>query len=443
MARFYLARVVLSLFQARYLLAQRLRNGTTVVHPLLNWSKCTLAGGCSLVNGSVVNSQPWYHFVSNGAPCWENHVWNSTFCPDAQTCYENCTIRGADYAKIFGITSSNDAVMMKFFTQSSEVNIGNSVILLDPVSSQATPTNHYQIFYPLNMELSFDVDASQLPCGLASSLSFKEISADGGISEDPLNKAGAGWGTGNCDGRCSTDRLFIHGLPNVGNTIGACCNEFRIWHGNAVSQTMVAHPCLSPGLSTCIAKSAGGQCVNTDCDLTGCEFNPFREASPGFYGVGPAFRLDTSRKFTVRTQFITNSSTGALSSIRRFHIQNGTILQTPISHFTGMTEFSDRNCNEQKVVFEEPNLFASLGGLTTLGKAFERGMVLEMSIDEDQTDNMLQLDSTFPPHANPQLPGVRRSLCGKNTGFPADVETNNRTAQVVFSNIKFGPIGSL
>jgi cellulose 1,4-beta-cellobiosidase len=177
--------------------------------------------------------------------------------------------------------------------------------------------------------------------------------------------------------------------------------------------------------------------------LTGCEFNPFREASPGFYGVGPAFRLDTSRKFTVRTQFITNSSTGALSSIRRFHIQNGTKLQNPISHFTGMTEFSDRNCNEQKVVFGEPNLFASLGGLTTLGKAFERGMVLEMSIDEDQTDNMLQLDSTFPPHANPQLPGVRRSLCGKNTGFPADVETNNRTVQVVFSNIKFGPIGSL
>jgi cellulose 1,4-beta-cellobiosidase len=114
-----------------------------------------------------------------------------------------------------------------------------------------------------------------------------------------------------------------------------------------------------------------------------------------------------------------------------------------MSHFTGMTEFSDRHCNEQKDVFGETNLFASLGGLTTLGKAFERGMVLEMSIDEDRTDNMLRLDSNFPPHANLQLPGVRRGLCGTNTGFPADVETNNRTAQVVFSNIKFGPIGSL
>lgn len=129
--------------------------------------------------------------------------------------------------EIFGITSSSNEVMMKFFTQSSEANIGNSVILLDPVSSQATPTNHYQIFFPLNMELSFDVDASQLPCGLASSLSFKEISADGGISEDPLNKAGAGWGTGNCDGRCSTDRPFVHGLVWTNHYLIHFSNSFQ------------------------------------------------------------------------------------------------------------------------------------------------------------------------------------------------------------------------
>jgi cellulose 1,4-beta-cellobiosidase len=101
---------------------------------------------------------------------------------------------------------------MKFFTQSSVVSIGNSVLLLDTASTQSAPTNHYQIFFPLNMELSFDVDVSQLPCGLASSLSFKEISADGGISKDPPNNVGAGWGTGNCDGKCSTDRQFIRGL---------------------------------------------------------------------------------------------------------------------------------------------------------------------------------------------------------------------------------------
>ncbi|KAJ7436076.1 cellulase CEL7A [Mycena galericulata] len=426
MARLYLAWLVLSLFQAQYLLAQRLNgSGALQTHPTLTWSQCTVAGACSLVNGSIAetNGMNWFSCPS-GIDCWEDHVWNSAVCPDAETCYNNCSAHSStDYAGIYGITTSGDAVTMRFFTQSSVVNIGNSVLLLNPTSTQAAFTNEYQIFFPLNMELSFDVDVSQLPCGLASSLSFKEISADGGVSLDPSNKAGPGWGTGNCDGRCSTDRQFIHGLPNVGNTLGACCNEFRLWHGNTVSETMVAHPCVSPGLTTCTAASVGGPCANPQCDVTGCDINPFREGTPGFYGVGPTFGLDTGSKFTVVTQFVTNTntSTGALSSIRRLYIQDGTILPNPTSEIPGVTstnEFTDEHCNEQKTAFGEPNVFASLGGLTTLGNAFQRGM------------------------ANPQMPGVVRGSCGTDTGAPVDVESNDRGAQVVFSNIKFGPIGS-
>ncbi|KAJ6524001.1 cellulose 1,4-beta-cellobiosidase precursor [Mycena capillaripes] len=442
MARFSLAWLVFSLFQARYLLAQRL-NGSSAfqIHPSLTWSLCVAAGDCSPVSASIVetNGMNWY-IGGSGTNCWEDHVWDSTICPHAQTCYDACIEHpNVDYAGIYGITTSGDAVAMKFFTQSSILNIGNSVLLLDPASTQGAPkTNKYQIFFPLNMELSFDVDVSQLPCGLASSLSFKEISADGGFSQDPLNQAGAGWGTGNCDGRCSTDRQFIHGLPNVGNTLGACCNEFRLWQGSAVSETMVAHPCVSSGLTTCTAAS---------CDVTGCEFNPFREGNRTFYGGGPTFSLDTSRSFTVVTQFITssNSPTGALSSIRRLYIQDGTILPNPTSMIPGISptnEFTDEHCNEQKPVFEEPDVFASLGGLSTLGKAFQRGMILEMGIDEDRVDHMLWLDSSFPPGANPQVPGVIRGPCGTATGAPEDVEANDRGAQVVFSNIKYGPIGS-
>jgi cellulose 1,4-beta-cellobiosidase len=182
--------------------------------------------------------------------------------------------------------------------------------------------------------------------------------------------------------------------------------------------------------------------------VTGCEFNPFREGAPAsFYGVGPTFALDTSRKFTVVTQFITNSNSSAvaLTSIRRFYIQDGRTLPNPLPGIAGITqtdEFTDKHCAEQKVAFGESNVFANLGGLATLGSAFQREMVLEMSIDEDRVDNMLWLDSTFPPGADPQKPGVRRGLCGTDTGVPADVENNNRSAQVVFSNIKFGPIGS-
>jgi cellulose 1,4-beta-cellobiosidase len=182
--------------------------------------------------------------------------------------------------------------------------------------------------------------------------------------------------------------------------------------------------------------------------VTGCSFNPFREGTPAsFYGVGPTFAVDTSRKFTVVTQFITDthSSTGALTSIRRFYIQEGTTLPNPLPWIAGITqtdEFTDKHCAEQKVAFGESNVFANLGGLATLGRAFQRGVVLEMSIDEDRVDHMLWLDSTFPPGADPQKPGVSRGLCGTDTGVPADVEMNNRGAQVVFSNIKFGPIGS-
>jgi cellulose 1,4-beta-cellobiosidase len=233
--------------------------------------------------------------------------------------------------------------------------------------------------------------------------------------------------------------------------LGACCNEFRLWHGNAVSETMVAHPCSAAGLTTCPAVSLGGQCETTPgtpCDVTGCEFNPFREGAPvSFYGVGPTFALDTSRKFTVVTQFITNTntSTGTLTSIRRFYIQDGTTIPNPTSQIAGITktdEFTDEHCTQQKVVFGETNTFARLGGLATLGRAFQRGMVLEMGIDEDRVDHMLWLDSSFPLTASPQTPGVTRGPCGTDTGVPADVEKNDRGAQVVFSNIKFGPIGS-
>ncbi|KAJ7194991.1 cellobiohydrolase precursor [Mycena pura] len=451
MARFYIAPLVLCLFQAGHLLGQRL-NGSTAVqtHPSLTWLQCAPGDSCRVVNASITetNALSWYDWFGNdGIHCWEDHVWNGTICPNVQECYDNCGVHPVtDYAELFGITTSTDAVTMRFFTQSNVLNIGNSVLLLDPTSTQTAPTNKYQIFFPLNMEFSFDVDVSQLPCGLASSLSFKEISADGGISEDPLNKVGAGWGTGNCDGRCSTDRQFIHGLPNVGNMLGACCNEFRLWHGNAVSETMVAHPCSAPGLTTCTAALSGGQCANPSCDVTGCSFNPFREGIPAnFYGVGPTFAIDTSKKFTVVTQFITdsNSAAGALTTIRRFYIQGGIIIPNPSPRIAGITptdEFTDKHCAEQKVAFGESNVFDSLGGLATLGSAFQRGMVLEMSIDEDRVDHMLWLDSTFPPGADPQLPGVIRGLCGTDTGAPVDVETNDRGAQVVFSNIKFGPI---
>jgi cellulose 1,4-beta-cellobiosidase len=99
MASFYLARVVLSLFQARYLLAQRLDGSNAVeMHPPLTWSQCALAGSCSLVNAFIVetNEAPWFDDDS-GTHCWVDHVWNSTICPNAQTCYDHCSMHATNY----------------------------------------------------------------------------------------------------------------------------------------------------------------------------------------------------------------------------------------------------------------------------------------------------------------------------------------------------------
>ena len=61
----------------------------------------------------------------------------------------------------------------------------------------------YKMFHLKNREFAFDVDVSNLPCGLNGALYFVEMDQDGGLSEYATNKAGAKYGTGYCDVRMS------------------------------------------------------------------------------------------------------------------------------------------------------------------------------------------------------------------------------------------------
>lgn len=54
--------------------------------------------------------------------------------------------------------------------------------------------------------------------------------------------------------------------------------------------------------------------------------------------------------------------------------------------------------------------------------------------------NMLWLDSTYP--ANSSKRGRKRGSCSTSSGLPSDVENSVPDSTVVFSNIRFGPIGS-
>lgn len=222
-----------------------------------------------------------------------------------------------------------------------------------------------------------------------------------------------------------------------------------IWEANLNAAVYTPHVCTSSGQTRC----SGTQCVDDDtdkysgiCDKDGCDFNSYRMGDTSF--LGPGKTVDTKSKFTVVTQFITsdNSTTGALTEIRRIYVQNGKVIQNSVvkgpSGIDPVNSITDNYCKQQKMAFGETNDFATKGGLAAMGKALASGMVLAMSIRDDHAANMLWLDSTYPLTKPATDPGVARGPCGTGTGKPADLEVVGAPSLVTFSNIKFGPIGS-
>ena len=178
------------------------------------------------------------------------------------------------------------------------------------------------------------------------------------------------------------------------------------------------------------------------CDPDGCDFNSYRQGDKTFYGKG--MTVDTSSKFTVVTQFITEdgSTTGTLSEIKRFYVQNGVVIpnsESTISGTSGNSITSDY-CTAQKTAFGDTDDFTKHGGLAQMGKALANGMALVMSVWDDHAVNMLWLDSTYPTDGS--SPGSFRGSCATTSGVPADVEAQSPNSSVTYSNIKVGPIGS-
>lgn len=75
-----------------------------------------------------------------------------------------------------------------------------------------------------------------------------------------------------------------------------------------------------------------------------------------------------------------------------------------------------------------------------MGEALSAGMVLVMSLWDDYYADMLWLDSTYPVGSTAE--GAARGTCATTSGVPASVEASAASANVIFSNIKFGPINS-
>jgi cellulose 1,4-beta-cellobiosidase len=447
------ALISLSLLAVGY--AQQVGTNTAEVHPSLSWSQCTAAGSCTTVSGSVVldSNWRWLHTTSGFTNCYTGNTWDATLCPDAATCAQNCALDGADYSGTYGITTSGNAITHKFVTTSANKNIGSRVYLLENEST-------YQMFQLLNHEFTFDVDVSNLPCGLNGALYFTQMDADGGMAKYSTNKAGAKYGTGYCDAQCPQDIKFINGQanvvgwegsssdPNAGTgQFGSCCSEMDIWEANINAAAYTPHPCSTDGQFRCEGTECGAGDSRYDgvCDKDGCDFNSFRMGNESFLGEGDI--VDTSSKFTVVTQFITDdgTDTGTLTEIRRIYVQNGKVIQNSAVNIDGIdpvNSITDDFCAQQKTAFGDTNEFAAQGGMSAFSTKLQAGMVLTMSIWDDHAAEMLWLDSDYPTDASTSKPGVSRGPCATSSGVPADVEAASPNASVTYSNIKFGPLNS-
>ncbi|KAG7150321.1 putative exoglucanase type C like protein [Verticillium longisporum] len=417
--------------------AQQACTSQAETHPPLTWQKCTGTGGSSCTNvlGSVVldSNWRWTHTVSGYTNCYDGNKWTAscgtdgTTCAqqccvdgadyantygwtascgtDGTTCAQQCCVDGADYANTYGVTTSGNALTLKFVTKHQYgTNIGSRVYLMENDTK-------YQAFNLLGNEFTFDVDVSKTGCGLNGALYFVSMDLDGGVSKYSTNKAGAKYGTGYCDSQCPRDVKFIGGVANVAGwvpaaddpnsgvgNLGACCAEMDIWEANKISTAYTPHPCQNNAYHTCQGDKCGGTYsadrYGGDCDPDGCDFNSYRQGDKSFYGEGTGFKLNTAQKLTVVTQFLrSGGSTGDLSEIKRFYVQNGVVFANSQSTVAGNpgNSLTPAFCKAQKTAFGDQNIFDQRGGFT-------------------QTS-----DAVSKPMAN---------------------------AMVQFSNIKFGPIGS-
>ena len=73
------------------------------------------------------------------------------------------------------------------------------------------------------------------------------------------------------------------------------------------------------------------------CDKDGCDYNHWRQGDREYFGPGSNFAVDSSKKMTVVTQFITDdgTDTGELVEMRRLYVQDGKIIENSVTNQPG------------------------------------------------------------------------------------------------------------
>jgi cellulose 1,4-beta-cellobiosidase len=439
---------------------------------------CTTALGCAFLKTDAVldANWRWTHKLgctnSSECNCYLGNEWINATCTGVDECSKICGVDGEDvkgYKEKYGVSADGQGAMNITFVTNYDTeagngtNVGSRMFLLED-------TTTYKTFKLLNKEFSFTVDGSKLPCGLNAAVYFVEMDPDGGMKNYPDNKAGAEYGVGYCDAQCPHDLKWIGGEANLINwnpssedptggtgKFGTCCAELDIWEANTVSTQMTVHACSTEGYHPCEGIECGD---NPDhrfdgvCDKNGCDANPYRQGDHDFYGPGPAFTLDSLQPMTVVTQFITDdgTDTGKLTEMRRFYIQNNKTIYPPNPEYTpagkNYTAISDEMCEFQMTNFSDRfDVFKAKGGIAGMGEAMARGMQLVLSLWDDHEVGMIWLDAKDPPPKewpDPTVPpaGALRGTCNQTSGNYSFVEKYHADSYVVYSDIRYGEIGS-
>jgi len=229
------------------------------------------------------------------------------------------------------------------------------------------------MFMLKNQEFTFDVELSTMQCGFNAALYFVGMGA---------NEGGAEKGTKYCDAQ-AVDGVF--------------CSEMDILESNTDAQQYTTHACIDAcgSFSTAAECKSNGQ-ASTVCDQSGCGLNPFRYG-PGttydtetnnanWHGVGSKFQLDSSKPFTVVTQFHAGSA-NELASVVRFYLQSRRRVDLPTLYVRKPTDGITMGALENPSITSDfcTDIYDRWSGqsdyepLRQMGKNMESGMVLAMS----------------------------------------------------------------
>jgi cellulose 1,4-beta-cellobiosidase len=307
----------------------------------------------------------WVH-KSQG---YENCFTSAWVCDDCDSC-ELEGVSQQQYLQTYGVDSQGSQLTLRFVTGS---NVGSRLYLADD--------HGYLPITPLNHRISFDLDLSQVPCGVNAAVYLVNMSST-------LPELGVGYG----DAQCPTDiKYFGSGAVNRDHQ-AVCALELDLTEANREAMAWTLHPC-----------------VGTNCDKAGADMNAFRQGFPEFYGPGKT--VDTKQPFTVVTEFREDS-------MRRYYRQNGQIHEHPTGPLTA------ESAARWAANFGEQSVFEASGGFPAFWA--QGTYVLVVSIWDDPATGMQWLDGSTGSG-----PGGARGPCA-----PSQPRSSSPNAFYTFANLR-------